>query len=278
MVQQSDQFHHIIRLALDEDVGDGDITAALVPEEAQVSATVISRESAVIAGAAWFDGTFISLDPRIEIDWQVRDGDTVAADTVLVKLKGNARSILTGERTALNFLQTLSATATRTRQYVEAIEGTKAKILDTRKTLPGLREAQKYAVSCGGGTNHRHGLYDAILIKENHIVAAGSISAAVSKGREQGEDIKIEVEVETLDELQETISAGANIALLDNMNPEQLRAAVELNNGRIKLEASGGITLDNIRAVAQTGVDFISVGTLTKDIKAIDLSMRLQYQ
>lgn len=268
----------IIRLALEEDIGSGDITAALVPEQAQVKARVICREEAIVAGADWFSQTIHAVDPDIIIEWKVKDGQKVAPDAELVRLKGNARAILTGERTALNFLQTLSATATKVSRYVEAIAGTGAIILDTRKTLPGLRAAQKYAVTCGGGQNHRHGLYDGILIKENHIIAAGSISAAVTNAKQQQPDIKIEVEVETLDELVETINAGADIALLDNMDCATLSEAVALNDGRIKLEASGGITLSNIREIAETGVDFISIGSLTKDIKAVDLSMRLEYR
>ena len=268
----------IIRLALEEDIGSGDITAALVPENAQVEARVICRDEAIIAGADWFSRTIHTVDPDIIIEWKIKDGEKVAPDTELVRLKGNARAILTAERTALNFLQTLSATATKVSRYVEAIAGTGATILDTRKTLPGLRAAQKYAVTCGGGQNHRHGLYDGILIKENHIIAAGSISAAVANAKQQQPNIMIEVEVETLEELVETIGAGADIALLDNMDCSTLSEAVALNDGRIKLEASGGITLSNIREIAETGVDFISIGSLTKDIKAVDLSMRLEYR
>ncbi|MDH5545782.1 MAG: carboxylating nicotinate-nucleotide diphosphorylase [Gammaproteobacteria bacterium] len=278
MSQQSTQFHHILRLALEEDIGKGDLTAGLVPEDTRVTARVICREDAVIAGAAWFSGVFALLDPTLDIDWKVSDGDRVEANTTLVEISGLARPILTGERSALNFLQTLSATATRTRSYVDAIAGTHARILDTRKTLPGLREAQKYAVTCGGGTNHRIGLFDAILIKENHILAAGSITAAMQKARQLNTQVKIEVEVENLMELEEAINAGANAVLLDNMSTEQLRAAVALNAGRVSLEASGGVTLETVRAIAETGVDFISVGTLTKDIKAIDLSMRFDYE
>ena len=268
----------IIRLALEEDVGSGDITAALVPKDARVEARVICRDEAIIAGVDWFSRTIHSVDPDIIIEWTVKDGQKVAPDTELVRLKGNARAILTAERTALNFLQTLSATATKVGRYVETIAGTGAIILDTRKTLPGLRSAQKYAVTCGGGQNHRHGLYDGILIKENHIIAAGSISAAVGNAKQQQPNTKIEVEVETLDELVETINAGADIALLDNMDCATLSEAVALNDGRIKLEASGGITLSNVREIAETGVDYISIGSLTKDIKAVDLSMRLEYR
>jgi nicotinate-nucleotide pyrophosphorylase (carboxylating) len=268
----------IIRLSLNEDIGTGDITAALIPSDTRATGYVICRDAAVIAGSQWFDQVFQLVDPTVNIEWQIKDGDQLKPQTKILSISGNARSILTGERTALNFLQTLSATASKTKRYVDAIAGTGATILDTRKTLPGLRDAQKYAVTCGGGKNHRHGLYDGILIKENHIVAAGSISAAVSNAKTTSPQIKVEVEVETLDELVETIAAGADIALLDNMPPATLREAVALNKGRIKLEASGGITLDNIRHVAETGVDFISIGALTKDIEAIDLSMRLEYR
>jgi len=269
-----------VQTALAEDVGSGDITAALIPAEQQSTAQVISREDAVLCGTAWFDEVFRQLDTDITVSWQTRDGDTVSANQVLCTLTGNARCLLSGERTALNFLQTLSATATRTAEFVQAISGTGAAILDTRKTLPGLRTAQKYAVACGGGTNHRIGLFDAFLIKENHILAAGSIAAAVSSARQQQPGLKVEVEVETLDELQQALGAGADQLLLDNMDLDTLRAAVQLsrdsNNRQCKLEASGGVNLDSVRAIAQTGVDFISVGSLSKDIRAVDLSMRLR--
>lgn len=265
-----------VKIALAEDIQGGDLTAALIPEGNETQATVICRDNAVIAGIAWFNEAFRQIDSNIEINWLVNDGETVSKDTLLCEITGNARHILTVERTALNFLQTLSATATETAKYVQAVSHTKCKILDTRKTIPGLRDAQKYAVLCGGGKNHRKGLYDGILIKENHIMAAGSIRAAVATAKQQHTNIPVEVEVETLDELQEAIISGADIALLDNMDTDTLLQAVSINQDRIKLEASGGITLDNVAAVAEAGVDFISIGLITKNIDAIDLSMRFQ--
>lgn len=272
----------VVQNALAEDIGSGDITAALIPADALSTAQVISRETAVLCGTAWFDEVFRQLDNRITIDWQVQDGDTVEPDQLLCTLTGPSRRLLTGERTALNFLQTLSATATLTHEYVDAIADTGAQILDTRKTLPGLRSAQKYAVACGGGYNHRMGLFDAFLIKENHILAAGSIAAAVQAARVQQPTAKVEVEVENLDEMQQALEAGADQLLLDNMSLPKLREAVALNNshnnshnnGRAVLEASGGVTLEAIRDIAHTGVDYISVGSLTKDVRAVDLSMR----
>jgi len=264
-----------VALALAEDIGSGDVTAALLPETEQANARVICRQQAVIAGRAWFDEVFQQLDTAVQIHWQVNDGEQVEADQLLCELSGPVRSLLTGERAALNFLQTLSGTATTVQQYVKRIEGTSARVLDTRKTLPGLRLAQKYAVSCGGGSNHRIGLYDMVLIKENHIVAAGSIAAAVKTARRLSPQLEIEVEVENLDQLQQALVAKVERVLLDNMDLTTLTQAVELNAGRAKLEASGGITLDNIREVAETGVDYISVGALTKDVTAVDLSMRI---
>lgn len=263
-----------ISRALREDIGGGDLTAGLIPAEARAHARVISREAAVICGTAWFDEVFRQVEPRITIIWQVRDGTTVEPAQTLCELDGPARGLLTGERTALNFLQTLSGTASRARRYVEAVAGTGARVLDTRKTLPGLRAAQKYAVRCGGGHNHRMGLYDALLIKENHIAAAGSIAAAVAGARRLTPTAPLEVEVENLAELQQALAAGVGRILLDNFSLDQLRDAVRLTGGRAALEASGGIRLDNIRAVAETGVDFISVGDITKDVEAVDLSMR----
>jgi len=263
-----------ISRALREDIGGGDLTAALIPAEARAHARVISREAAVICGTAWFDEVFRQVEPRITIRWQVRDGTTVGPAQTLCELDGPARGLLTGERTALNFLQTLSGTASRARRYVKAVAGTGARVLDTRKTLPGLRAAQKYAVRCGGGHNHRMGLYDALLIKENHIAAAGSIAAAVAGARRLTPTAPLEVEVENLAELQQALAAGVGRILLDNFSLDQLRHAVRLTTGRAALEASGGIRLDNIRAVAETGVDFISVGDITKDVEAVDLSMR----
>jgi nicotinate-nucleotide pyrophosphorylase (carboxylating) len=263
------------RRALIEDVGDGDLTAALIPEAARSAASVICREAAVICGCRWFEQVFLLLDDSIRIDWQVADGDRVEPNQTLCLLYGPSRALLTGERTALNFLQTLSGTATLTRRYVDAVDGTGVKVLDTRKTIPGLRKAQKYAVGCGGGTNHRMGLYDGVLIKENHIAAAGSIAAAVEQARHHAPaDIPVEVEVEDLKEVREALAAGADILLLDNMAPATLREAVTLTNGQAKLEASGGVTLETIREIAETGIDYISVGELTKHLRALDLSMR----
>ena len=265
--------------ALLEDVGAGDLTSGLVPCDETATATVISREEAVMCGSQWFDECFRQLEPQVEVCWHARDGETVGAEQKLCEVKGDARALLAGERTALNFLQLLSAVATRTRCYVNAISGTGAVIVDTRKTLPGLRLAQKYAVKCGGGTNHRIGLYDGILIKENHIMAAGGIEPALRAARKiAAHGIFIQIEVETLEDLRTALNAGATLILLDNFDLEELREAVVLNarltNKGAVLEASGGITLDNVRAVAKTGVNRISIGGLTKDIKAIDLSMR----
>jgi nicotinate-nucleotide pyrophosphorylase (carboxylating) len=266
-----------VRRALIEDVGDGDLTANLIPEQARSEATVICREQAVICGRAWFDQVFALLDESIRIDWQVAEGDKVEPNQLLCVLTGPSRPLLTGERSALNFLQTLSGTATLAHRYAEAVAGTGVKVLDTRKTIPGLRKAQKYAVSCGGCHNHRIGLYDGVLIKENHIAAAGSIAEAVAQARHHAPaDIPIEVEVEDLSEVREALAAGADILLLDNMPPATLREAVQLTHGQAKLEASGGITLDNIREIAETGVDFISIGELTKHLRAVDLSMRFR--
>ncbi|ODT76310.1 MAG: nicotinate-nucleotide diphosphorylase (carboxylating) [Nitrosomonadales bacterium SCN 54-20] len=265
--------------ALFEDVGAGDLTAGLVPCDETATATVISRKEAVMCGSCWFDECFRQLEPQAEVRWHARDGETVDAGQKLCAVKGTARALLTGERTALNFLQLLSAVATQTRCYVNAISGTGAVIVDTRKTLPGLRLAQKYAVKCGGGTNHRIGLYDGILIKENHIMAAGGIEPALHAARKIAtRGIFIQIEVETLQDLRTALNAGATLILLDNFDLEELKEAVVLNarltNKGAVLEASGGITLDNVHAVAKTGVDRISIGGLTKDIKAIDLSMR----
>lgn len=262
-----------VKQALAEDIGNGDVTAKLVPAEQTVSAQVVCREAMTLCGRAWFDEVFLQLNSAINIKWNASDGAGIESNQILCTVQGNARSILTGERTALNFLQTLSGTATITNKYVNAITGTNCKILDTRKTIPNLRLAQKYAVSCGGGKNHRIGLYDAILIKENHIAAAGSISSAAHQARMDYPDLFLEVEVETLDELREAIEAGANRVLLDNMNIDTLKEAVEINQNRLELEASGGIDLTNIRQVAETGVDYISIGSLTKHLHAIDLSM-----
>jgi len=267
-----------VRAALQEDIGDGDLTAALIPAEACSTAQVISREPATICGIPWFNDVFSQLDNRIQIIWQVSDGDQASENQVLCELQGPARALLTGERTALNFLQTLSGTATLSSRYAQAIQGTNTKVLDTRKTIPGLRLAQKYAVTCGGCYNHRIGLYDGVLIKENHIQAAGSIAAAVSvilKRVKPDSPIQlIEVEVESLTQLQQALDAGVKRILLDNMSITDLERAVTMAKGHAELEASGGIHLENIRSVALTGVDYISVGLLTKNVHAIDLSMR----
>lgn len=267
--------HRNVTDALAEDVGDGDLTATLVDADDLVGATIIARQSLVLAGQAWADEVYHQLDETILIDWYVSDGQTAASDDVICKLVGNARALLTGERSALNFLQTLSATATMTAKFVDAVAGTKARILDTRKTLPGLRLAQKYAVRAGGGENHRMGLFDAILIKENHIKSAGSIANALAAVGET--DVLIEVEVESIDELREALDAGATRILLDNLSIEDLAEAVNINNdyGYVgaELEASGNVTLDSIRGIADTGIDFISIGALTKDVEAVDLSM-----
>jgi nicotinate-nucleotide pyrophosphorylase (carboxylating) len=260
--------------ALAEDIGSGDVTAALVPEELSARASIISREAAVLCGTAWVNEVFQQIDPAIQVDWQRADGVTLQPDQVVCTLTGPARSLLTGERTALNFLQTLSGTATQTRHYVDAIAGTGCRILDTRKTLPGLRLAQKYAVQCGGGENHRLGLYDMVLIKENHITAAGSIRQAIVAARNNAPGLVIEVEVETLPQLQEALEAGVDRILLDNMDLTTVQQAVRLTAHRVPLEASGGVTLESVRRVAETGVDYISIGAITKHVHAVDLSMR----
>jgi nicotinate-nucleotide pyrophosphorylase (carboxylating) len=265
-----------VQRALAEDIGDGDLTAALIPVTARARGRVISRETAVLCGTAWFDEVFRQVDDAIAIHWEAGDGETVHKDRPLCRLEGPARGLLTGERSALNFLQALSGTATLARRYAEAAKGTRAIILDTRKTLPGLRSAQKYAVRCGGANNLRMGLFDGILIKENHIMAAGGISKVVQAARAGGAKVPVEVEVETLEQVQEALAAGADILLLDNFDLERMRAAVKLTAGRAKLEASGGIDVTDIKAVAGTGVDYISVGALTKNVDAVDLSMRFE--
>ena len=265
--------------ALREDVGSGDVTAGLIEARAQARARVLCREPAVLCGAPWFEETFRQLDPSIQISWSLQEGASVAANTVLCELRGPARAILTGERTALNFLQLLSATASVTQRYVEAIRGTSCRILDTRKTIPGLRSAQKYAVRCGGGSNHRLGLHDMVLIKENHIAAAGSITAAVAAARRQAPGVRVEVEAENLEQVRQGLAAQVDIIMLDNFALEPMRAAVALNRGHqrpVKLECSGDVRLESLRAIAETGVDYISVGALTKNIAAIDLSLRIE--
>jgi len=261
-------------MAICEDVGDGDITAQLIPEDEIALATVISREDCILCGMDWFEEVFRQIDDEVLIEWNFEDGDVLEAGQTICSLSGSARSLLTGERTALNFLQTLCSTATLSSEYASTVVGTGAVVLDTRKTIPGLRMAQKYAVSCGGCQNHRIGLYDAILIKENHILACGSIAQAVEEARFYNPEILIEVEVESIDELKQALVANADRALLDNFSNELLIEAVKICAGKIPLEASGNVTLKTIREIALTGVDFISTGALTKDVKAIDLSMR----
>lgn len=263
-----------IQHALQEDIGDADITALLTPEDEQATATIITRQNMVLAGQPWVNALIQAYDPSVQITWLKNDGDAVSANETLYTLKGSARSLLTIERPALNFIQTLSAVATKTAEYLKYLEGTSTKLLDTRKTLPGLRIAQKYAVAIGGGQNHRLGLFDAFLIKENHIMAAGGIAQAIAKAHQIAPNKPVEVEVETWDELNQAIEAHADIVMLDNFSQQQMIDAVKHIAGRCKLEASGNITLDNLREVASTGVDYISMGVLTKDVQAIDLSMR----
>lgn len=272
-----DSIADLVRQALKEDVGSGDLTAQLIKEDSLSNASIVARESAVFCGRPWATEVFAQLDSAVDINWLVDDGDDLAPGQIVCKLGGPSRPILTGERTALNFLQTLSGTASLARQYVEAIKGTNAKILDTRKTIPGLRLAQKYAVKCGGGENHRIGLYDGVLIKENHIEACGSLENAIAKALSVNSDGLIEMEVETLQQLRTAVEGGVKRVLLDNMSLDELRQAVEIANKSVELEASGGITLDNVRAIAETGVDYISIGDITKNIRAIDLSLRFDY-
>ncbi len=266
---------HNVRAALAEDIGDGDITAALIPADRTARAHVISRGPGVVCGRAWVDEVFRQLDPTVAVTWHVSDGETIAPERLLYELTGPARSLLTGERTALNFLQLLSGTATRCAQYARLVAGTGVKLLDTRKTVPGLRLAQKYAVSCGGCYNHRIGLFDAFLVKENHIEACGGITEAVEAARALAPGKPVEVEVETLEEFELALAAGSDRIMLDNFALAELRDAVARNSGRAELEASGGITEETLRPVAETGVDYVSIGTLTKDVVALDLSMRL---
>jgi nicotinate-nucleotide pyrophosphorylase (carboxylating) len=266
--------------AIEEDLGPGDVTADLLDARQRATATVVCREDAVLCGTAWFDEVFAQLDGTIAIEWLAGDGAQISAGMDLCRLQGPARALLSGERTALNFLQTLSGTATTARRYADAVAGTGCQVLDTRKTLPGLRSAQKYAVACGGAANHRHGLYDAILIKENHIIAAGGIVAALSAARRTHPELDVEIEVESLEELEQALDGAADIVLLDNFELEALREAARRTRGRpgctTRLEASGSVGLENVRAIAGTGVDFVSVGGLTKHLRAIDLSMRFR--
>ncbi len=271
----SEEIVENVRAALAEDVGTGDITAQLLPADAIATAQVITREKGILCGTAWFEEVFKQLDPNIQIEWFAKDGDIIQPKQMLVKLNGLTRALLTGERSALNFIQLLSGVASKVAQYVEIVKNTEVVLLDTRKTIPMLRRAQKYAVKCGGGQNHRLGLYDAFLIKENHIAAAGSITAAVQQARIIAPDKPVEVEVEDIEQLKEALSVNAEIVLLDNFNLYSMREAVRINEKRAKLEASGGVTVDKLLTIAETGVDYISIGGLTKDVKALDLSMRL---
>lgn len=274
-MELADNIKETVQRALAEDIGNGDVTADLIDPNQQSEANVICRDVAILAGKDWFDEVFKQINDNIKIEWNYYDGDVIEAGATLCTLSGNSRALLSGERVALNLLQTLSATATQTDRYSELIGGFHARILDTRKTLPNLRQAQKYAVRCGAGKNHRMGLYDMILIKENHIMAAGSISNAIAKARELHPTLQVEVETENLEEYAEASAANPNIIMLDNFSIEDLQEAVAQNEGKsIKLEASGNITLQNVKSIADTGVDFISVGEITKNIKAIDLSMR----
>ncbi len=260
--------------ALAEDIGSGDVTASLLPDQAQTG-FIIAKDAAVIAGRPWFDACLRALDPAVSIDWCVDEGDFVAAQTVVCRFAGRSRSLVSAERCALNFLQTLSATATRTAQYVAAVTGTRARILDTRKTLPGLRRAQKYAVRAGGGCNHRMGLFDAVMLKENHILAAGSIAAAAAHAKARYPALPLIIEVENLDELAQALACQCTRILIDDFSLADMRSAVKLAMGRVPLEVSGGVELERLREIAETGVDYISVGALTKHIHAVDLSMRL---
>lgn len=275
MMQFSSLIKNMVKEALLEDIGSGDITAELINKDKEVRARVITREPGIICGLEFVREVFNQLDPSLKLELDVLDGDKVSKDQVLFKISGNARSILTGERTALNFLQSLSGTATQTALYVNALAGTKTQLLDTRKTLPLYRQAQKYAVRCGGGKNHRMGLFDAFLIKENHIMAKGSITEAIKEAQNLHATKTIEIEVERLDQLEEAIRAGAHMVMLDNFSLSNIKAAVMQNRGRVKLEVSGGVSLNNIRDIAATGVDYVSCGIITKDIHALDLSMRL---
>lgn len=280
-----DDIANTVKHALAEDVGPGDLTAMLVPEDAQAEATIISRDQAIFCGAAWLDEVYKQVDPKVQVEWLVSDGQQVNPNQTLCRIIGNARAMVTGERTALNFLQTLSGTASLAQKFAKRIKGTKAAVRDTRKTLPGLRQAQKYAVCCGGCENHRMGLYDAVLIKENHIIAAGSITEAVRQAKmlrnSDGNSVPIEVEVENIEQLDEAVQAGAELVLVDNFSIPMLNKAVarnadhkKYNRGHAKVEASGGITWENARSIADTGVDYLAVGTLTKDLESVDLSMR----
>lgn len=273
--QKNDKITTAVAASLAEDVGSGDITAELIPENIDVRAEIITRQAAIICGIAWVDEVYRQVDESVKVNWKINDGDQVKSTQSLVTFSGSARSILTGERCAINWLQTLSGTATLVDQYLKELAGTKAQLVDTRKTIPGLRYAQKYAVKCAGGKNHRMGLYDAFLIKENHITSCGSIQKTIAQAKINHPEKLIEVEVENLDELKQAMDAGAHIIMLDNFNLASIRAAVQLNTSQVRLEVSGGVKLGNLRQLAETGVDYISVGALTKNVQAIDLSMRL---
>jgi nicotinate-nucleotide pyrophosphorylase (carboxylating) len=269
-----------VEAALREDLGSGDVTASLVPAAQRVRGSVVTREAAVLCGRAWVQETFRQLDPKVQLTWRAADGERIAPEQVIFAVAGPARPVLSGERTALNFLQLLSGTATLTRRYVDAVAGTQCRILDTRKTVPGLRTAQKYAVRCGGAQNHRMGLYDQVLIKENHIAAAGSLTGAIEAARRNAAGVAIEVEVETLAELREALNARPDIVMLDEFSLEDMREAVALNRAQgalARLEVSGSVSLESVPAIAATGVDYISVGALTKHVRAVDLSMRLEF-
>lgn len=276
--QLLDEVRDNVRVALAEDIGTGDITAQLIPADKVVHARVITRENATVSGVEWVNEVFRQVDERVRVIWHVADGDRVQTNQVLFELEGPARALLTGERTALNFMQTLSAVATRCQQYADMVSGLPVKLLDTRKTIPGLRLAQKYAVTCGGCHNHRIGLYDVFLIKENHITACGGIAEAVETARRIAPGKPIEVEVENLEEFNLALATSADIIMLDELSYDDMREAVRINAGRVKLEASGGINDQTLRAVAETGVDFISLGILTKNVKAVDLSMRITHE
>jgi nicotinate-nucleotide pyrophosphorylase (carboxylating) len=272
----------VVARALEEDIGAGDVTADLIPPQIAATATVVCRDEAVLCGVAWFNEVFAQLDPAIAVAWRAADGARISPGMELCHLRGPARPLLSGERTALNFLQSLSGTASIARRYADAVAGTGCRVLDTRKTLPGLRAAQKYAVACGGAANHRHGLYDALLIKENHIIAAGGITAALAAARAAHPELPVEIEVESLEELEQALAGGADIVLLDNFELATLREAVSRTRARpgcvTRLEASGNVELDTIRGIAETGVDFVSTGALTKHLRAVDLSMRFDLE
>jgi len=272
----ADTIERDVQRALDEDIGSGDVTADLLPPNAKARARVVTREAAVLCGSAWFEACFRALAADVRVDFTAHDGDAIEAGAVVCRLEGPARALVTGERTALNFLQTLSGTATATAAFVAAIRGTRTTILDTRKTLPGLRLAQKYAVRVGGGANHRIGLFDAVLIKENHIATAGSIGAAISRARALHPGLMVETEVENFSELREALAAGADRIMLDEFELHELSQAVAEVDGRVPLEVSGSVGIDRVRAIAETGVDYVSIGALTKHVRAVDLSMRIE--